>query len=74
VDLTVRGTFDLHGVSQPRDVAAEVTLEADGSLTVRAHFAVSLEDHEIKRPKFLVMKLADEQQVKVSLRAHPEGT
>ncbi len=73
VELTVRGAFDLHGVSQPRDITAEVTLEDDGSLTVVAGFEVSLEDHDIDRPKFLVMKLADEQQVKVSLKAHREG-
>ena len=72
VELTVRGAFDLHGVSQPRDITAQVTLEADGSLSVVAQFPVSLEDHEIKRPKFLVMKLADEQQVRVSLTAYRE--
>jgi len=34
VSLTVRGTFDLHGVSRPRDLEAAVTLAGDGSLTV----------------------------------------
>ncbi len=74
VELTVRGTFDLHGVSQPRDITAEVTLAADGTLAVEARFAVSLEAHDIDRPKFLVMKLADEQKVRVSLKATREGS
>ena len=74
VSLTVRGTFDLHGVSRPRDLAAEVTLAADGALVVDVQFTVSLEDHAIDRPGFLVMKLADEQQVRVKLHALPEGS
>jgi polyisoprenoid-binding protein YceI len=73
VHLTIRGVFDLHGVSQPRDIEADVTLAADGSLAIAAEFMVSLEAHAIDRPKFLVMKLADEQQVRVSLLARPEG-
>lgn len=73
VRLTVRGTFELHGVSRPRDIEATVTLEHDGSLTVATDFAVSLEDHAIDRPQFLVMKLADEQQVRVLVKARPEG-
>jgi len=74
VELTVQGSFDLHGVSQPRDITAAVTLADDGTLSVNAEFAVSLEDHDIDRPKFLVMKLADEQQVRVSLVARREGS
>jgi polyisoprenoid-binding protein YceI len=72
VSLTVRGAFDLHGVGLPRDLEAAVTLAADGSLTVEVHFVVSLEDHAIDRPGFLMMKLADEQQVHVKLHALPE--
>lgn len=68
VELMVRGLFDLHGVQREMDIPATVTLAADGSLTVEAAFEVKLSDHAIKRPKFLVMKLADEQQVKVSLK------
>jgi len=66
--LEVRGIFDLHGVSRELVVPAEITMSADGDLTVEASFEVKLSDHEIKRPKFLVMKLADEQAVTVSLK------
>jgi len=68
VELMVRGLFNLHGVEREMDIPATVTLAADGSLTVESAFEVKLSDHEIKRPKFLVMKLADEQQVKVTLK------
>jgi len=73
VELTVRGVFELHGVARPRDIAARVTLAEDGTLAVEAGFPVSLADHAIDRPQFLVMKLADEQQVRVRLQARPEG-
>ena len=68
VRLEVRGVFNLHGISRETTVPAEVTMAADGSLTVTAAFTVKLSDHEIERPRFLVMKLADEQEVSVSLR------
>lgn len=66
--LEVQGVIDLHGVSRELTVPADVTMGADGSLRVSAAFVVKLSDHEIDRPRFLVMKLADEQEVAVELR------
>jgi hypothetical protein len=50
-----------------------VTLRSsdDGSVMVTAGFVVKLSDHDIERPRFLVMKLADEQKVTVELTARP---
>ncbi|MEZ4388156.1 MAG: YceI family protein [Candidatus Krumholzibacteriia bacterium] len=73
VEVTVTGEFDLHGVVRPLDVVAQVNLGGDGTLTVQTAFAVKLSDHAIDRPQFLVMKLADEQQVRVRLVARQEG-
>ncbi|MBK8164954.1 MAG: YceI family protein [bacterium] len=67
------GELDLHGVVQPLACEARLTRATDGRLTVEAAFAVKLSDHAIDRPKFLVMKLADEQQVKVTLVLRPEA-
>jgi len=72
--LEVQGVFDLHGVARDLVVPADVTMATDGSLTVSARFMVKLSDHEIKRPKFLVMKLADEQAVKVTLNLQREAS
>jgi polyisoprenoid-binding protein YceI len=72
VQLTVRGRFALHGVTREREIEAVVTLADDGHLHVQAEFPVSLEAHEISRPGFLVMKLADEQKVRVALICTPE--
>lgn len=66
---TVKGTLLLHGVT--RDVSPEVyvTLSDDNSLSVEARFTIALADYEIPRPEFLVMKLSEEQQIIVKLRA-----
>ena len=70
---TVRlaGSMDLHGVVRDGEYEVQLTLEESGVLLVVADFVVSLEDHAIKRPKFLIMKLADEQKISVALRATP---
>ena len=71
VQLTVAGTFELHGVAREVEYELELSLGEDGALHVVTSFPVSLEDHKIKRPKFLIMKLSDEQKVTVTLRATP---
>ncbi len=67
--VTVAGTFDLHGVAREVELPVALALAADGTLTVRAEFNVLLTDHQIDRPKVLMLKLADEQKVSVSLTA-----
>jgi polyisoprenoid-binding protein YceI len=74
VDVTIAGDFDLHGVKRPMEIAGAATLGADGGLTVEAAFMIRLSDHDIARPQFLVMKLADEQQVRVTLVCAAEGS
>lgn len=72
VTLDLSGRFELHGVRRTITVPVEVTREdANGmvSLRISASFPVKLSDYEIKRPKFLLLKLADEQAVSVRLTA-----
>jgi polyisoprenoid-binding protein YceI len=69
--LVVGGTLDLHGVEREYEVALQVTRRSDDAVVIHGEFMVSLNDHAIKRPKFLVMKLADEQRVVVDLLARP---
>ena len=68
---TAQGTFDLHGVVRPLEVQVDLTLRADGSLAVQARFQVFLADYEIERPKFLLLKLDEKQQVTADLVARP---
>lgn len=65
--LTLAGTLDLHGVVRPMDCEVTVERPEAGLLQVTARFAVLLSDHAIERPSFLVMKLAEDQQVTARL-------
>lgn len=69
--VELEGELDLHGVVRPMTVRADLAHGPDGVLEVSCGFEVLLSDHGIPRPKFLVMKLADEQRVEVRLRAVP---
>lgn len=67
--LALVGTFTLHGVARDRTIDALVSLRPDGALEIVAEFTVELGDHEIPRPKFLMMKLSEEQRIQVHLVA-----
>ncbi len=67
--LTLRGTLDLHGVRRPMSCDIQIETTRAGTLRIQGEFPVSLKEHAIKRPKFLVMKLADEQKVRFVLTA-----
>lgn len=72
--LELAGSFELHGRRLPLEITARVTRqdEAGGDgLLIECDFPVKLSDYQIKRPKFLVMKLGDTQQVSVRLLARP---
>ena len=66
------GSFELHGVRQPLTVPVEIVLVEVGHLEITTRFPVKLADHQIPRPKMLVLKLNDVQQVTVKLHARAE--
>ena len=70
---TVRlaGELSLHGVTRPVEIDVNLTLAESGVLNVSGDFVINLSDHDIKRPKFLVLKLADEQKIHVGFTAQP---
>ena len=72
-ELKLTGTLDLHGVT--REITCDVILKrtAIDELLVEAHFEVLLPDHRISRPKFLMLKLAEDQQVNVFLSLKKES-
>jgi polyisoprenoid-binding protein YceI len=69
--VRLAGLMSLHGVTREVEYDVALSLDQAGDLTVMSEFTIKLSDYDIKRPKFLVMKLADEQVVRVSLIAHP---
>lgn len=71
VTLELTGDFELHGVTRPRTIPVVIQLRPDGSLEASAAFEVSLEDHDIPLPRFLMLKLADVQRLEIRLLARP---
>jgi polyisoprenoid-binding protein YceI len=70
-EMALFGSLTLHGVTVERTIEVHLTQLTDGDLTASAEFGISLADHEIARPGFLMMKLADVQQLRVRLLARP---
>ena len=73
VTIVLSGKLDLHGVEKAHDVTLQLTQASDGSVRIQGEFPVKLSEHDIKRPKFLVMKLADEQLVVIDLLARQKS-
>jgi polyisoprenoid-binding protein YceI len=70
-EVALAGGVTLHGVTVERTIEVHLTQLPDGDLTASAEFGISLADHEIPRPGFLMMKLADVQQLRLRLLARP---
>ena len=68
--VRLAGQMTLHGVSREVVYDVDVGMDSTDTLTVNGEFTIKLSDYKIKRPKFLVVKLADEQIVRISLVAH----
>lgn len=74
LDLEIEGTFTLHGVTRRMRVPVTLTAMGDGrALHAVSRFSVRLEDYAIERPRFLFMKLAEEQIVTVDVVAGLAG-
>ncbi|UCE24720.1 MAG: YceI family protein [Candidatus Zixiibacteriota bacterium] len=63
-EIQSSGTFDLHGVSQKRSITVRTSPTAQG-YHVTGEFAVKLEDHKIKVPKLMFLKI--DQNIRVSV-------
>jgi len=61
------GELELHGVRRPVNCTITLSRPTADTLTATAEFPVKLSAHDIERPRMLVMKLADEQLVRVAL-------
>jgi polyisoprenoid-binding protein YceI len=81
-DITLIGNFTVHGVTKPIEVKAQVQYFKDGTsspanlpgeiIRIDAEFTVMLPDYKIERPRFLIMKLDEKQEIDVDVWASTE--
>jgi hypothetical protein len=64
-DVTLKGTFDIHGVKQDRDIKGKLTIKNGEPVEATAAFEVKLADHNIKIPTAVVAKIAEVVKVDV---------
>jgi hypothetical protein len=64
-DVELKGTFEIHGVKQDREIAGKLTIKNGVPYRATATFNVKLEDHKIKVPKAVVMNIAESIKVDV---------
>lgn len=69
---TTRGTFTVHGVSREVEVSGTLQRTDDG-LHLVAAFEVNLEDHDIRPPRILMLKVRDVQEVSIDVNLTPTG-
>ena len=67
-EVLIEGRLEIHGVARTIQVPLELTLEGT-NLHIVSRFGVALSDHDIERPKFLMLRLGDVQQVTVDVVA-----
>lgn len=65
-DVTVSGTFKLHGIERQIEVDGSLEPTEDG-LQLDASWVVLLNDYKIDRPGILFYELAEEQQINISI-------
>lgn len=64
-DVTLKGTFEVHGVKQDREIKGKLVVKNGQPASATAAFMVKLADHKIKIPKAVVTNIAEEIKVDV---------
>ncbi len=65
-NVTLKGTFEVHGVKQDRQIQGKLTIKNGLPVSGTAQFDVKLVDHNIKVPTILVVKIAEVVKVDVN--------
>ena len=72
VSFALAGSLTVHGVTRPAEVPVRVsrdTVDGKDVLHITTSFPLSLADYGIDRPRFLVLKLSDRQEIRLDLTA-----
>jgi polyisoprenoid-binding protein YceI len=67
-DITLKGTFEVHGVKQEREIKGKLTVQKGQPVSATAEFEVKLVDHNIKIPTAVVAKIAEVVKVDVNFK------
>ena len=68
--VTAQGVLNIHGVEQARELLCDVSARQDG-YRARCSFTVLLSDFDIKIPKLMFLKLADEIELELDFALRP---
>ncbi len=66
-EVRAKGFFTVHGVSKERIIRGMLTVK-NGTINIISGFSVRLEDHDIKVPKIVYEKIAEEIKVDISIQ------
>lgn len=69
-ELSASGTFTVHGVGQPRTLRGTLTAQ-DNKIRLDSKFEVALEDHKIKVPQIVFVKIAQIIEVRAAYELAP---
>lgn len=64
-EVTVEGTFKIHGKEKEITVSGELTPQGE-TLVLKANWILNLEDYEIKPPKLLFVKVDEKQEIEIN--------
>jgi hypothetical protein len=59
IDVILKGTLDIHGVKQERELPAKITIKNGDPVKAVSNFDVALVDHKIKIPKAVIKNIAE---------------
>ncbi|KPJ88079.1 MAG: hypothetical protein AMS18_13785 [Gemmatimonas sp. SG8_17] len=68
--VTASGTFSIHGRERPMEIPCDITTRSEGYRT-RCSFHVLLTDFDIKIPRVMFLKIADEIQLELDFSLAP---
>ena len=64
--IRAKGIFAIHGIQKERIIKG-VMIIGNGIITINAAFTVRLEDHDIKVPKIVNEKIAEEILIEINI-------
>lgn len=65
--IRAKGMFSIHGIQKERIIKGTITIN-NGNITIDALFNIRLEDHDIKVPKIVYEKIAEEIKIEFNIQ------